>query len=119
MLIYFDDATKRAVLARLAARLAPDGYLVLGAAETTTGISHDFAAVPEGHHGIFRFTPEAAAAKRAREEARASKGRGRGRVPAASHRVSTIDPITPMLTAETPMAGTSPAIGQNWMGEQG
>ncbi len=70
VLIYFDDATKRAVLARLAARLAPDGYLVLGAAETTTGISHDFAAVPEGHHGIFRFTPEAAAANRAREEAR-------------------------------------------------
>ena len=68
VLIYFDDTTKRAVLARLAARLAPDGYLVLGAAETTTGISHDFAAVPEGHHGIFRFTPEAAAA--AREEAR-------------------------------------------------
>lgn len=70
VLIYFDDATKRAVLARVAERLAPDGYLVLGAAETTTGISYDFAPVPEGHHGIFKFTPQAAVAKQAREDAK-------------------------------------------------
>jgi chemotaxis protein methyltransferase CheR len=62
MLIYFDDATKRAMLALLASRLAPDGYLVLGAAETTTGLSDEFMAVPERHHGLFRFTPQAAAA---------------------------------------------------------
>jgi chemotaxis protein methyltransferase CheR len=68
VLIYFDEATKRPVLARLAERLAPDGYLVLGAAETTTGISQDFVAVPGEYHGIFRFTPEAAAS-RAREDA--------------------------------------------------
>ncbi|MGZ8416829.1 MAG: CheR family methyltransferase [Methyloceanibacter sp.] len=70
VLIYFDEATKRLVLSRLAARLAPDGYLVLGAAETTTGISHDFAGVREGCHGIFSFTPEAVALSRAREEAK-------------------------------------------------
>jgi chemotaxis protein methyltransferase CheR len=66
VLLYLDDEVKRAVLARLAAQLAPDGYLVLGAAETTTGASLDFAPVPERHHGIFCFTPAA----RAREEAR-------------------------------------------------
>jgi chemotaxis protein methyltransferase CheR len=66
VLIYFDDATKRAMLARLASRLAPDGYLVLGAAETTTGLSDEFMAVPERHHGLFRFTPQAAAAGEAR-----------------------------------------------------
>jgi chemotaxis protein methyltransferase CheR len=72
VLIYFDDATKRSVLVRLASRLAPDGYLVLGAAETTTGISHEFMAVPEGHHGVFCFTPQAAAAA---EERRSRAGR--------------------------------------------
>jgi chemotaxis protein methyltransferase CheR len=64
VLIYFDDATKRAVLASLASRLAPDGYLVLGAAETTTGASDAFRPVLEGHHGIFCFTPQAADARR-------------------------------------------------------
>jgi chemotaxis protein methyltransferase CheR len=73
VLIYFDDATKRTVLARLASRLAADGYLVLGAAETTTGISNEFMPVPERHHGVFCFTPQAAAAAEARRR-RAGKG---------------------------------------------
>jgi CheY-like chemotaxis protein len=64
VLMYFDDATKRAVLASLASRLAPDGYLVLGAAETNTGASDAFRPMPEGHRGIFGFTPQAADARR-------------------------------------------------------
>ena len=70
VLIYVDDSTKRAILARLAAQLAPDGYLVLGAAETTTGLSDEFMALPERHHGLFRFTPEAEAAAAARPRKR-------------------------------------------------
>jgi chemotaxis protein methyltransferase CheR len=79
VLIYFDDATKRAVLARLAQRLAPDGYLVLGAAEVTTGMSEEFVGVPEGHHGVFCFTPQAAAAAeaRSRKSGQASSWQGR------------------------------------------
>ncbi len=69
VLIYFDDDSKRRVLARLAWRLATDGYLVLGAAETTTGISSEFVAVPEGHHGVFALSPEARAARAEREAA--------------------------------------------------
>jgi chemotaxis protein methyltransferase CheR len=42
VLIYFAPEQKRDVLARLARALAPDGYLVLGAAESTTGYSSDF-----------------------------------------------------------------------------
>jgi chemotaxis protein methyltransferase CheR len=69
VLIYFDEQLKGAVLDRLSAQLASDGYIVLGAAETTTGLSADFMPVPDGHHGVFCFTP-AAAAHRAAEIAR-------------------------------------------------
>jgi chemotaxis protein methyltransferase CheR len=70
VLIYFDELTKRPVLARLAGQLASDGYLVIGAAETTRGLSDDFMGVPEGHHGVFRFTPDAAALAEARAVSR-------------------------------------------------
>ena len=41
-LIYFDPPTKQDVLTRLAKQLAPDGYLVLGLAETIQGFSTSF-----------------------------------------------------------------------------
>jgi len=42
----FGDHTKRAILGRLASLLGPDGHLVPGAAETTTGLGDEFMAVP-------------------------------------------------------------------------
>ncbi len=63
VLIYFDERLKSAVLGRLARQLASDGYLVLGSAETTTGLSPDLMPVPEGHHGIFCLSPAAVAAR--------------------------------------------------------
>ncbi len=42
------------MLARLASQLAGDGYLVLGASETTRGLSDAFGPVAEGCHGIFK-----------------------------------------------------------------
>jgi chemotaxis protein methyltransferase CheR len=68
VLIYFDETLRKAVLGRLSRQLASDGYLVLGAAETATRVSPEFRPVPEAHHGIYCFTPEAAA--RAEEAAR-------------------------------------------------
>jgi chemotaxis protein methyltransferase CheR len=47
VLIYFDNATKTAVLERLARALACDGYLVLGAAETVVGLTDAFVPHPE------------------------------------------------------------------------
>lgn len=47
VLIYFDPETKTDMLARMAKRLRPDGYLVLGAAETVIGISDDFKPVTD------------------------------------------------------------------------
>jgi chemotaxis protein methyltransferase CheR len=98
VLIYFDEATKRLVLGRVSARLASDGYLVLGAAETTTGISGDFAMVPEGHHGIFSFTPEAAAAVEAREDAKRRRA-GEGASPCEAAQAPKSVPPAPRRIA--------------------
>lgn len=47
VLIYFDEATKRDILGRIAPLLPPDGYLLLGAAETVIGISNAFTPVEQ------------------------------------------------------------------------
>ena len=51
VLIYFDEPTKRDILARLAKRMNPGGFLVLGAAETIMGLTSDFKTVP-GKQGL-------------------------------------------------------------------
>ncbi len=47
VLIYFDEETKSEVLDRLARVTAQDGFLILGAAETTIGLTHAFKSVPD------------------------------------------------------------------------
>jgi len=49
VLIYFDQLTKSKVLAMLARRLAPDGVLYLGGAETVLGLSTQFAPAPDAN----------------------------------------------------------------------
>jgi chemotaxis protein methyltransferase CheR len=51
VLIYFDEATKRDVLRRVAQRTQAGGYLMLGAAETIMGLSDQFQTVP-GRQGL-------------------------------------------------------------------
>lgn len=55
VLIYFDVATKRDVLARVRHVLRPDGYLFLGAAETTVNIEDTFQRAPWGQASCFRI----------------------------------------------------------------
>ncbi|GEO99545.1 CheR family methyltransferase [Methylobacterium haplocladii] len=53
VLIYFDMPTKSDVLRRIAKSLAPDGAVLLGAAETVIGLTD--ALVPDGaHRGLYR-----------------------------------------------------------------
>ncbi|MGU3540798.1 CheR family methyltransferase [Methylobacterium sp. A54F] len=52
VLIYFDAQTKADVLGRLAASLAPEGAMLLGAAETVIGLTEALAPNPE-HRGLY------------------------------------------------------------------
>jgi chemotaxis protein methyltransferase CheR len=47
VLIYFDHDTKTGVLNRIGRVLEPEGYLVLGAAETVVGLTDAFKLVPD------------------------------------------------------------------------
>ncbi len=61
VLIYFDQPTKADILSRTAKITAPDGYLVLGAAETVVGLSEAFKPVAD-RRGLYAPTAPAAAA---------------------------------------------------------
>jgi chemotaxis protein methyltransferase CheR len=54
VMIYFDVESKRRVLAKMHAQLAPHGYLLLGASETTYSLSDDFAREPDGRTAWYR-----------------------------------------------------------------
>jgi len=62
VLIYFDQETKIGVLGRIGGVLAPDGYLVLGAAETVVGLTEAFKPMPD-RRGL--YAPNHAAGKAA------------------------------------------------------
>jgi chemotaxis protein methyltransferase CheR len=57
VLIYFDVETKREVLANMADLLSPQGFLVMGAAETMVGVSKDFQRSGD-HRGLYAPTPK-------------------------------------------------------------
>jgi chemotaxis methyl-accepting protein methylase len=53
MLIYFDQDTKIGILNRLARTSEPDGFLVLGAAETVVGLTDAYKSYPD-RRGLYR-----------------------------------------------------------------
>jgi chemotaxis protein methyltransferase CheR len=54
VLIYFDLETKRSVLRNVTKLLRPDGWLFLGAAETTIGVDESFDRVAVGRTSAYR-----------------------------------------------------------------
>jgi len=63
VLIYFDQDTKVNIFNRLAKAIEPDGFLVLGAAETVVGLTEAFKPFPD-RRGLYR--PSGAAGAPAR-----------------------------------------------------
>jgi len=57
VLIYFDQPTKTRVLNAIARRIAPDGALLLGGAESVFGLCDAFAGVP-GLKGVYGHTKQ-------------------------------------------------------------
>ncbi|KQT14441.1 MAG: CheR family methyltransferase [Bradyrhizobium sp.] len=53
VLIYFDQETKVNIFNRLARQVEPDGFLVLGAAETVVGLTDVFRPIPE-RRGLYK-----------------------------------------------------------------
>jgi chemotaxis protein methyltransferase CheR len=53
VLIYFDQETKTSIFERLARASEPDGFMVLGAAESAVGISDAFRPHPD-RRGLYR-----------------------------------------------------------------
>ena len=64
VLIYFDQDTKIGIFNRLARLIEPDGFLVLGAAETVVGLTEAFKPYPERrglyHPNVLRMARGAA-----------------------------------------------------------
>lgn len=54
VMIYFDSDIKRLILDRLSQTLAPDGYLLLGGAETTLNLNNSFIRHEESNAGFYR-----------------------------------------------------------------
>ena len=60
VLIYFDTATKRAVIDRVLANLRPGGYLILGAAESLIGVTTTLSTVRFGSLSCYQHRKAAA-----------------------------------------------------------
>ena len=55
VLIYFDVETKKTILGKIRQLLKPDGYLFLGAAETTLNLDEAFERVQFAQSGCYRL----------------------------------------------------------------
>jgi chemotaxis protein methyltransferase CheR len=55
VLIYFNDATRRAILGKMRGVLQPDGYLFLGGAETTLNLDDNYEIAPVKRSGCYRL----------------------------------------------------------------
>ncbi len=55
VMIYFDVDTKKTILGKLARLLRPDGYLILGGAETTINLDNSYRRVEPLKAGLYQL----------------------------------------------------------------
>ena len=55
VLIYFDVNTKKTILGKIRQTMKPDGYLFMGAAETTMNLDDNFARTEYQQSGCYRL----------------------------------------------------------------
>ncbi len=72
VLIYFDVETKKTILRRVRELITPDGFLFLGAAETTRGLDDNYEHLDAAQGGCYRVRAAADALGRTLGERRAS-----------------------------------------------
>lgn len=72
VLIYFDEATKRIVLGKIAKQMEKDSFLFLGGAETVLGIAEEFKPM-EGQRGLYILKDSAHAAQKPPASAAATR----------------------------------------------
>lgn len=60
VLIYFDTTMKRDIFRKVRHTLAPDGYLMLGSAETTMALDDAFVRAPVGSAVVYQYTAPSA-----------------------------------------------------------
>lgn len=106
VLIYFDDDVKRRILTKAAATMKPGGWLVLGGAETTLGLTETFERASVGGATLYRRHGDgrSPAAPGARPAAPAARPGPRSRTAPPTHtpppiRAAPAAPATPPMRA--------------------
>ncbi len=56
-MIYFDNSVKSNILGRLSRVLHPDGYLLLGGAETTLSLDDSYYRIESLKSGFYQLKP--------------------------------------------------------------
>ncbi len=102
VLIYFDNPTKIDILERMAKMLTPDGFLVLGAAETVVGLTDAYKPMSD-RRGLYQPTAAKGAATAPAAQPRLAAGGSGGGFGATSTPAAGTSPLKP---APRPLFGT-------------
>jgi chemotaxis protein methyltransferase CheR len=109
VLIYFDLDTKRDILGRIRTLLRPDGYLLLGAAETTMNLDDGFERVAIGASSTYRVRSAANAGAPPRMFATAAATATGRPAPGATAAAARPTPAAPAKAAPAPASTSAPA----------